>query len=335
MIVAVMTLKDSSGDAVEGFPNELVRMEFTRSDSVDCIDSTSNFRLCCYDTTLGETDLIKVAQDSSDEDGKMRIVVDKAAGWDAQLKMAIRVCDFSLFEEVLVESVTSFFNSPDIAPGPEDTVMCFVGTKDGALFGLAWAQESFQEDCSYWFVEYDGCDTITGTDGSVWGSHYLHSCSSPKMELAPQLTELEVQLLASYFTEETLLQLIDVMSHPQAVEDYERVLKVVRERREESSVPLDSGPAFAAVSESRPNPFNPVATVAYDVPQDDTPVTLAVFDLRGRMMRRLVNEVKQRGSYTVKWDGRDEHGNELPSAVYFYRAKIGDFSDTKKMILLK
>jgi hypothetical protein len=36
----------------------------------------------------------------------------------------------------------------------------------------------------------------------------------------------------------------------------------------------------------------------------------------------------------VQWDGRDVHGNELPSGVYFYRAKIGDFSDTKKMILL-
>ena len=75
--------------------------------------------------------------------------------------------------------------------------------------------------------------------------------------------------------------------------------------------------------------------LSYDVALDNARVTPEVFDLQGRRVRVLIDEAKRRGSYTVQWDGRDERGNELPSGAYFYRATIGRFSDTKKMIMLR
>jgi flagellar hook assembly protein FlgD len=52
-------------------------------------------------------------------------------------------------------------------------------------------------------------------------------------------------------------------------------------------------------------------------------------------VRTLVDEPKRAGSYEVIWDGKDEQGNKLASGIYFYLLKAGDFTEIKKMLLLK
>jgi hypothetical protein len=59
-------------------------------------------------------------------------------------------------------------------------------------------------------------------------------------------------------------------------------------------------------------------------------VSIKVYDLLGREVATLVNEKKPAGEYEVEFDG-----NRLPSGIYFYQLKAGEFSETKKMILLK
>jgi hypothetical protein len=78
-----------------------------------------------------------------------------------------------------------------------------------------------------------------------------------------------------------------------------------------------------------PNPFNPVTTISYSLPKTAN-VQIKVFDLLGREIATLVNEVKPVGSYKVKFDG-----SQLTSGIYFYQMKAGDFISTKKLILLK
>ena len=78
-----------------------------------------------------------------------------------------------------------------------------------------------------------------------------------------------------------------------------------------------------------PNPFNPVTSIDYTVPKSNF-VTLRVYNLLGEEVSTLVNEVKQSGKYEVKFNGSD-----LTSGVYFYQMKAGNFSDTKKFILMK
>jgi N-acetylmuramoyl-L-alanine amidase len=84
-----------------------------------------------------------------------------------------------------------------------------------------------------------------------------------------------------------------------------------------------------------PNPFNPVATIAYNVPVGGSCVLVRVFDVDGGLVRTLVDEVEELGTHQVQWDGRDERGVKLPSGVYFYQVKIDGYSDTEKMILLE
>jgi enterochelin esterase family protein len=78
-----------------------------------------------------------------------------------------------------------------------------------------------------------------------------------------------------------------------------------------------------------PNPFNPSTVIRYQL-SVNSHITLRVHDLLGREVATLVNEEKSAGIYKVSFDA-----SQLPSGVYYYRLQAGDFSKTKKMILLK
>lgn len=83
-----------------------------------------------------------------------------------------------------------------------------------------------------------------------------------------------------------------------------------------------------------PNPFNPTTTIKFDVSSvvscKKSVVRIDVFDVTGKLIANLVNELLSPGSYKVDWDGTN-----YSSGIYFYRILIEDFTETKKMILLK
>lgn len=90
-------------------------------------------------------------------------------------------------------------------------------------------------------------------------------------------------------------------------------------------------PVEFALLQNYPNPFNPVTEISFAVPLGArTQVLLQVFDVLGREVATLVNEVKEPGRYSVQWDG----GNAA-SGMYYYRLDAGTFTATKKMLLLK
>jgi subtilisin family serine protease len=97
-------------------------------------------------------------------------------------------------------------------------------------------------------------------------------------------------------------------------------------------------PRVYSMSQNYPNPFNPLTSIRYDVPSTNggkAKVLLRVYDVRGRFLRTLVDAVKEPGSYSVVWDGRDERGETVSSGIYFYRMISGDFTSSRKMILIK
>ena len=78
-----------------------------------------------------------------------------------------------------------------------------------------------------------------------------------------------------------------------------------------------------------PNPFNPSTKISFKIPQTSI-VQIKVYDVLGNEISSLINEEKPAGQYELTFDGTD-----LPSGVYFYQLKVGDFVLTKKMLLLK
>ena len=83
-----------------------------------------------------------------------------------------------------------------------------------------------------------------------------------------------------------------------------------------------------------PNPFNPITTIRYDLP-DDAHVTLTIHDLMGREVITLVDGPTPAGSKFTQWNARDEQGKAVSAGVYLYKIQAGNFVDIKKMILLK
>ncbi|HOH97683.1 MAG TPA: choice-of-anchor J domain-containing protein [Candidatus Cloacimonadota bacterium] len=83
-----------------------------------------------------------------------------------------------------------------------------------------------------------------------------------------------------------------------------------------------------------PNPFNPETTIRYSV-KDTTPVMIEIYNVRGQLVKTLVNDTKAAGEHTVVWKGLDENNKPVPSGVYFYKMNAGKYSSTKKMIMMK
>ena len=92
---------------------------------------------------------------------------------------------------------------------------------------------------------------------------------------------------------------------------------------------LNNTPEKYTLSQNYPNPFNPTTTIEYKTPTKGL-VILKVYDILGKEIATLVNEVKRAGSYTVEFSG-----SNLPSGTYFYRLEAGDDLDVKKMLLIK
>lgn len=83
-----------------------------------------------------------------------------------------------------------------------------------------------------------------------------------------------------------------------------------------------------------PNPFNPTTTIRYTVPKDGD-VRLSIYNTRGQLVTTLVNERKDKGSYTIVWNGKDNNGNAASSGVYFTRILSNGKSHTSKMLMMK
>jgi len=88
-------------------------------------------------------------------------------------------------------------------------------------------------------------------------------------------------------------------------------------------------PSYYSLAQNYPNPFNPSTTIKFSVPKT-TNVALKVYDVLGKEVAVLVNEVKQAGFHTVDFDA-----SHLASGIYFYKIEAGDFNSVKKMILVK
>jgi hypothetical protein len=89
-----------------------------------------------------------------------------------------------------------------------------------------------------------------------------------------------------------------------------------------------------SLDQNYPNPFNPQTTIAFSVRERGL-VTLKVYDVSGELVRTLADESFTEGAHTKVWDGRNDAGQPVSSGVYFYKLVSNNFTQTKKMVLLK
>ncbi len=105
-------------------------------------------------------------------------------------------------------------------------------------------------------------------------------------------------------------------------------------RVEADATDAPSAAGRVALDQNAPNPFNPNTTIAFSLPRRG-PVKLQVFDVRGRLVRTLVDEVRAPGRHSVVWDGTDDAGVGAASGVYLYRLTAAGEMRQNKMTLVK
>jgi hypothetical protein len=93
-------------------------------------------------------------------------------------------------------------------------------------------------------------------------------------------------------------------------------------------------PKEYSLSQNFPNPFNPVTTIEFGLP-NPSKVEITIYDIRGRLVRHLISEQRRAGYHWIKWDSRDDYGIKVSSGIYFYHITTTKFKQTKKMMMLK
>ena len=83
-----------------------------------------------------------------------------------------------------------------------------------------------------------------------------------------------------------------------------------------------------------PNPFNPVTTLRYDLPENAM-INIAIYDMLGRQVKTLVNQTQDAGYRSVIWDATNDYGKPVSAGIYLYQIQAGEYISTKKMVLLK
>jgi hypothetical protein len=120
------------------------------------------------------------------------------------------------------------------------------------------------------------------------------------------------------------------------IDRFHIVRDVLAWMQDETSIDISGTdvPRACSLAQNYPNPFNPSTAIKFDM-REKGPVTIKIYNVAGQLVRTLVNDVKDAGSYSVPWDGRGAHGRALASGIYFYKMETNGFSATKKLVMLR
>ena len=185
-----------------------------------------------------------------------------------------------------------------------------------------WQDVFFIDEYKGWLVDIFGTVANTTDGGSTWDE-----------QIPGGITQSEY--LSIYFVDSLIGWAVGAGFDPEL---YGKIIKTtnggVTEVEDDKNLIVDE----FKLSQNYPNPFNPTTTIRFTIPQSPLLggdgrgglVTLKVYDVLGIEITTLVNEEKPSGSYEVEFNA-----SSLPSGVYFYQLKAGDFIQTIKMVLIK
>ena len=98
--------------------------------------------------------------------------------------------------------------------------------------------------------------------------------------------------------------------------------------------PTPQVPIEFTLSQNYPNPFNPSTTISFDLPKESK-VEISVYNIKGQKVKTMMNDILPAGNHSVVWNGKNDNNKSVSSGIYFYRITAGDFTDTKKCVILK
>ena len=152
---------------------------------------------------------------------------------------------------------------------------------------------------------------ISGPDGDYW---------------IPCEGSVDIEITAS--GHDTLVTILEVTGD--TVHDF-----YMDERDNALGVNLNANiPNQLALHQNFPNPFNPITSLRYDLPEDAL-VNITIYDMMGRVVSNLVSSTQNAGYKSIQWNATNNIGQPVSAGLYLYSIEAGDFRQTKKMVLLK
>jgi hypothetical protein len=150
---------------------------------------------------------------------------------------------------------------------------------------------------------------------------------APGLKMYNISDRIHPQLIASYYTAQPLIE-IEMKQDNIYIAGLHSLLTL---RLNPTDINYDSNPipSTFSLSQNYPNPFNPTTIISYNLPKS-AHVKLEILDILGREIKTLIYVKQEAGHHTIIWDGK---GNS--SGIYFYKIEAGNFTETRKMVLLK
>lgn len=177
---------------------------------------------------------------------------------------------------------------------------------DGVV-NLKW-RTSFESDNAKWIIQRSSADDEQYADIAFL---------APKMEGEYIYTDKNIQAMKNY----------DYRIKAVATDGSSQYFGPIR-------VTTGIMPLVFGMRAPTPSVFNNETLVRYQIPHE-TEVVILVYDLSGRVVNTLIDNKQQAGFYSVRWNGRDDSGNILPSGTYFIRMNAADFNRTEKTVLIR
>ena len=154
--------------------------------------------------------------------------------------------------------------------------------------------------------------------------------------LSESFAELDLIILTetsyldtSYALNENYYYRLSALDHSGNSSEYTEIVSAILLSIDEDLIPDDF-----ALYQNFPNPFNPVTTIRFDIPEQSH-VLIQIFDVQGRKVNTIINETINPGKQHALWDATNDIGEPVSAGMYFYLIKAGDYTKTRKMILLK
>jgi hypothetical protein len=197
------------------------------------------------------------------------------------------------------------YSTDDIAPSVPEGLLAEL-VDDGIQ--LTW-EMSADEDFQYFMLEKSADEAFT------------------EPEVFEMIDILYLDL--DYVLNESNYYRLAAVDHAGNISDYSDVLDFTV-----LAIDLDLIPDVFALHQNYPNPFNPTTQIKYDLPEDAM-VSIIIYDVMGRSIKSLVNTTQSAGYRSIQWDATNNLGEPVSAGMYIYMIQAGQFTKTKKMVLLK
>ena len=93
-------------------------------------------------------------------------------------------------------------------------------------------------------------------------------------------------------------------------------------------------PTSYLMHQNYPNPFNPITIIRYEIPYDEV-VSINIYDVKGIIVKSLINNNQRAGNGSIIWDATNNLGQSVSAGLYVYTIQVGDFRQSRKMVLVK